>query len=53
MSAGGFLLAAGLGFFFAGLFRVVTGPRPFDGLPLVALGAAVIGAAYELLSKGV
>jgi hypothetical protein len=53
MSIAGPLLALGLAFFFAGIYRALTGPRLFDGLALVALGAAVIGAAYELLSKGV
>jgi hypothetical protein len=53
MSAGGPLLAVGLAFFFAGLLRVITKPRPLDGLPLVVLGAAVICAAAALLSKGV
>jgi hypothetical protein len=53
VSAGGPLLAVGLALSFAGLFRVVTGPRPLDGLGLLALGATVICAGCALISKGI
>jgi hypothetical protein len=53
MSIAGPLLAVGLAFFFAGIYRAGTGPRLFDGWALMALGAAATGAAYQLLSKGV
>jgi hypothetical protein len=53
VSAGGILFAAGLGILGAGAFHVVTRPRPLDGVGLLALGAAVIGAACVMMSKGV
>jgi hypothetical protein len=53
MSIAGPLVAVGLAFFFAGIYRALTSPRLFDGCALMALGAAAMGAAYQLLSKGV
>jgi hypothetical protein len=53
MSVAGPLFAVGLAFFFAGIYRALTSPRPLDGWALTALGAAAMGAAYELLSKSV
>jgi hypothetical protein len=53
MSVAGPLFAVGLAFFFAGIYRALTGPRLFDGWALIALGAVAAGAAYQLLSNGI
>ena len=56
MSVAGPLIAVGLAFLVAGLYRAATAPRIFadhDGWGLVALGAAMAGAGFELLSRGV
>jgi hypothetical protein len=56
MSVAGPLIAVGFAFLFAGLYRAATAPRIFadhDGWGLVALGAAVAGAGFELWSHGV
>jgi hypothetical protein len=56
MSVAGPLVAVGLAFLFAGLYRAATAPRMFgnhDGWGLVALGAAMALAGFELLSNGV
>jgi hypothetical protein len=52
MSVAGPLLAVGLAFFFAGVYRALASRRPFDGWALIALGVAATGAAYQLLSQG-
>lgn len=51
MSVAGSLCAFAFALFFAGLYFVLTGPRRFDGCALMAIGAASLGMAYELLSK--
>jgi hypothetical protein len=53
MSVAGPLFAVGLAFVFAGLFRVLIGPGQPVGVGLMALGAGMMGAAYQLFAKGV
>jgi hypothetical protein len=56
MSVAGPLIAVGLAFLFAGLYRAATAPRilaDHDGWGLVCLGAAMAGAGFELWSHGV
>jgi len=56
MSIAGPLFVVGQALFFAGLYRALTGARLFDtheDWALVALGAAMMGGAYELWSHGV
>jgi hypothetical protein len=54
MSVAGPLFAVGGACFFSGLYRVCTGARRRirGDWALMALGAGMIGAAYELLSRG-
>ena len=37
----------------AGVYRALTSPRVLDGWALIPLGAGMIGAAYEMISKGI
>ena len=56
MSVAGPLVAIGFAFLFAGLYRAATAPRLFgdhDCWGLVALGAAMAGAGFELWFHGV
>jgi hypothetical protein len=56
MSVAGPLVAIGLAFLFAGLYRAATAPRLFgghDGWGLAALGSTMAGAGFELWSHGV
>lgn len=51
MSAVGPLAAVAFALLFAGLYLALTSPRRFDGCAVMAIGAAALGMAYQLLSK--